>query len=204
MKISRSFYDSIKTLNRDKALAFYKRSIFLINPAFQLKFSLVVGSLIFLSSLIYPVILIDFFDEVTTKNPEVAANVLNARNDLIYFLLTIQILFTALVFIVFIFMTHKIAGPLHKMKTHLSKIREGEAITPLTFRGGDHFQDVAEEVTLFLETVSNNQEKDFQYLDEVSAYIDNLAPVVPDDKKPILNEISRRLKHIQDRYKKSL
>lgn len=204
MKNSRSFYDSIKTLNRDKALAFYKRSIFLVNPSFQLKFSLVVGSLILLSSLVYPVILLDFFDEVVSKTPELSARVLGARNELIYFLLLIQILFAAMIFIVFIFMTHKIAGPMHKLKTHLAKIREGEAITPLTFRTGDHFQDVAEEVSLFLETVSHNQEKDFQYLDEVASYIDNLKPIVPDDKKPILNEISRRLIDVKSRYKKPL
>lgn len=104
----------------------------------------------------------------------------------------------------FIFLTHKIAGPLHKLKNHLSKIREGNPITPLTFRNGDHFHDVAEEVSLFLESITLNQETDFGYLDEVAVYIENLVPVVPDDKKPILNEISRRLLDIKSRYKDRL
>lgn len=93
---------------------------------------------------------------------------------------------------------------MHKLKNHLAQIREGQAITPLTFRDGDHFHDVAEEVSLFLETISYNQESDFQYIDEVALYIENLTPVVPDDKKPILNEISRRLMDIKSRYKDSL
>ena len=93
---------------------------------------------------------------------------------------------------------------MHKLKSHLANIRQGQPITPLAFRNGDHFHDVAEEVSLFLETLAFNQESDFQYLEEVSQYIDNLAPVVPDDKKPVLTEISRRLTDIKNRYKSSL
>lgn len=93
---------------------------------------------------------------------------------------------------------------MYKLKTHLMAIREGNAITPLTFRNGDYFQDVADEVTLLLETISNNQENDFQYVEEVSQYLENLSTVVPDDKKPVLNEISRRLLDIKSRYKKTL
>lgn len=193
-----------KTLNRIKALAFYKRSIFLINPTFQLSFSLIVCSIIFISSLVYPIILMDFFTSIGVRFPELAANMKLAQNDLLIFLATIQFIFISMVFIMFIFMTHKIAGPMHKLKNHLANIRQGQPITPLTFRDGDHFHDVAEEVSLFLETLSFNQESDFQYLDEVALYIDNLAPVVPDDKKPILNEISRRLMDIKSRYKNSL
>jgi len=100
----------------------------------------------------------------------------------------------------FIFLTHKIAGPLHKLKNHLREIREGAPITALSFREGDHFHDVAEEVSLFLDSVAQNQEDDFLYLDEISQYLQNIQPIVPDDKKPILNEISRRLEEIRTRY----
>lgn len=191
-------------MNRIKALAFYKRSTFLINPSFQLKFSLIVCSVIVISTLIYPIIIYDFFQMVSSRNPDIAKNIAGAQRDLILYLALIQFVVTFLVFIAFIFFTHKIAGPLYKLKNHLAGIREGNEITPLHFRNGDYFQDVAEEVTLFLETVADNQENDFMYLDEVSQYIENLSTVIPDDKKPILNEISRRLLDIKSRYKKSL
>jgi methyl-accepting chemotaxis protein len=191
-------------LNRNKALAFYKRSIFLINPAFQLKFSLIVCSIIVISTLIYPVIIYDFFQLVSANNPAVAKNIVAAQKDLILFLILIQVVITLLVFVIFIFFTHKIAGPMFKLKNHLAKIREGDAISALTFRNGDYFPDVAEEVSLFLETVVLNQEEDFQYVEEVSMYLENLSSIVPDDKKPVLNEISRRLIEIKSRYKKSL
>jgi len=184
-------------------LAFYKRAVYIINPPFQITFSLIVCSFIIISSVIYPIILIDFLNELGTRYPQIAENMKFAQTDLILYLGAIQLFIVVLVFIVFIFFTHRIAGPMHKLKMHLSKIRQGEPITPLTFRSGDHFHDVAEEVTLFLETLSYNQENDFMYLDEISNYIENLSPVVPDDKKPVLNEISRRLLEIKSRYKNS-
>jgi sensor histidine kinase YesM len=204
VEILRSFYDGIKTLNRIKALAIYKRSIFLINPAFQLKFSLVISSLIVLSSLIYPFVLYDFFNEMVATNPYITSDVMEARNQLIIFLVLMQVIFILLVFILFIFMTHKIAGPMYKLKNHLSDIRQGKAITPIAFRKGDYFHDVADEVSLFLETIELNQENDYLYLEEVSLFMNNLAPIVPDDKKPVLSEISRRLLEIKLRYKQNL
>ena len=182
-------------------MAFYKRAVYIINPAFQITFSLIVCSFIIISSIIYPVILIDFLNEIAVRYPQIAENMKFAQKDLMIYLGGIQIFIVILVFIMFIFFTHRIAGPMHKLKMHLSKIRQGEPITPLTFRSGDHFHDVAEEVTLFLETLTYNQENDYMYLEEISSYIENLAPVVPDDKKPVLKEISRRLMEIKSRYK---
>lgn len=185
-------------------MAYYKRSVFLINPSFQLRFSLMVCSVIFISTLIFPLIIYDFFQLISASYPSLAKNVVDAQNDLIIYLVIIQVVITLLVFVVFIFFTHKIAGPLYKLKNHLAHIREGHEITPLNFRNGDYFHDVAEEVSLFLETVANNQEDDFQYVDEISLYVENLSTLVPDDKKPVLNEISRRLIDIKSRYKNSL
>jgi sensor histidine kinase YesM len=185
-------------------LAFHKRSVFLINPRFQISFSLIVCSLIFLSSLIYPLIFIDFFDEILKASGPMTEKAAAARNELIFYLFLIQFVFILLVFIMFIFITHKIAGPMYKLKNHLADIRHGEPISAINFRNGDHFQDVAEEVTLFLESVAYNQESDFQHIEEVAAYIENLTPVVPDDKRPVLNEISRRLIEIKSRYRSSV
>ncbi len=185
-------------------MAFYKRSVFLIDPSFQLKFSLAVCLLVFLSSLVYPLLLWDFFQEITTTQGPVSDKIINAKNEFLTFLIVIQLLFTGVIFIMFIFLTHKIAGPLYKLKKHLAKIREGEPITPLVFRNGDHFSDVAEEVSLFLETISTNQENDFEYLEEVGSFIKNLNSIVPDDKKPIITEIGQRLNDIQARYKRSI
>jgi len=183
-------------------LAFYKRSIFLVDPKFQIKFSIAVCVLIFISSLIYPLLLWDFLTQISNVSPELAKKIISTKNEFFLYLLLIQLIFITLVFIISIFLTHKIAGPLYKLKKHLLGIRQGDPVTPLVFRGGDHFSDVADEVSLFLETLTLHHEQDFQYLNEVSQFIKNLSAVIPDDKKPVLEEIEHRLKDIQFRYRK--
>lgn len=183
-------------------MAFYKRSTFLIDKNFQIRFCLIVSSLIFLSSLIFPVIFIDFLDEMVLVYPQMAEVVREYRVNIIYIMLPIQFVFLGLVFLLMIFLTHKIAGPMYKLKEHLISIREGEDIRPLSFRQGDYFHDVADEVTQFLESVLEKQQEDFEYLEEVTMYINNLAPAIPEDKRPVMNEISRRLTEIVQRYKK--
>lgn len=185
-------------------MAFYKRSVFLVDPKFQLNFALIVAGMILCASVLYPIILIDFIDDLVVKYPNLASEVGSSSSTMIVYLLIVQAVFILVCGIICIFLTHKIAGPLYKLKSHLSGIRQGEPITPLAFRTSDYFSDVAEEVSLFLDTVRVNQEKDFLYLDEVAAFVGNLSGALPEDKKPVINEITRRLQEIQDRYKRSL
>ena len=183
-------------------MAYYKRSTFLIDPKFQLRLSIVISAMFIIGSLVYAFVVYDFIDDLGNQYALTKLGVSEAAKSFLLFLIPFQFLLTALVIIVCIFLTHKVAGPLYKLKNHLSHIREGDPITPLEFRAGDNFTDVAEEVTAFLDWVVANQEADFKYVNEVSAYVENLGLVIPDDKKPVLNEISRRLKDISSRYKK--
>jgi hypothetical protein len=179
----------------------YKRSIFLINPPFQLKFSLIASSMIFISTLIYPVIIIDFFSFISKKLPRLAGEISAVQSDLIIYLVVIQLVLTMLVFLTFIFFTHKIAGPLYKLRNHLDSIRQGKPLTPLTFRKGDYFQEIADEVSLFLESIQEKHEMDFGQIEDVVQYLENIATVIPDDKKAVMSEISRQLMEIRNRYK---
>lgn len=183
-------------------MAFYKRSTFLIDPPFQLRFSLIVSAIFLIGSLVYAFVVYDFIGDLGNHYSLTKLGVNEAAKSFLLFLVPFQLLLTSLVILISIFLTHKVAGPLYKLKNHLLHIREGDPVTPLEFRVGDNFSDVAEEVSLFLDWVVSNQESDFKYVEEVAAYVDNLALVIPDDKKPVLNEISRRLKDISSRYKK--
>ena len=187
-----------------KRLSLYKRTIFLINPSFQLKFSFIVSSMILISTLIYPVIILDFFNLVSQRLPSLAQEISIVKSDLILYLILIQIVLALVVFLSFIFFTHKIAGPLYKLRIHLEGIREGKPITELTFRKGDYFHEVADEVSLFIESIRAKQERDFEHLEDVVQYLDNLSMIIPEDKKPVMSEISRQLIEIQNRYKNNL
>lgn len=111
----------------------------------------------------------------------------------LFFLFIIMFAFICLTFVICIFISHKIAGPMYKMTNFLRDIRNGGAIHELTFRDGDQFQEVAEELNETLDYLVTRDEDELDYLSEIATYIENIALVVPEDKKPILEEIQRKI-----------
>lgn len=173
-----------------------KRNIFIINPHFQYKLSFIICSLVILGSLIFPATIWDLFDKFIAVQPENAAKYEEARNSLLILLGLIELGIIGIVFVISIFLTHKVAGPPYKLANYLYEVRSGGANYPLTFRNGDYFHEIAEEVNLTLEYLRNKQEDEIDYLEEVSAYIENIALVVPQDKKPVLDEIRMKINEI--------
>ncbi|MFN8369365.1 MAG: hypothetical protein U0T83_01935 [Bacteriovoracaceae bacterium] len=182
-----------------------KRSIYLVDKAFQMKFAGFVCTFVLLCSIVYPLTIYELFNSFIANTANtIPANVMTeTRTKLIISLIVYQCGFTAIVFIVSIFQSHKIAGPLYKLKKYFLLLKSGEKVNELHFRKGDNFKELAD---LFNDAVGHIQEtqiKDFAYLSEVSSYINNLALVVPDDKKVVLHEIVTKLNEIQARFKLS-
>lgn len=181
-------------------MALYKRTIFVINPSFQYKFSFVVCTLAFIASIMYPLTIYDLYDKIIMSNPGSTESLQQNRITLMSLLALTQLGFLGLIFVACIFISHKIAGPLYKLKNYLRNIREGGEITNLFFRDGDNFPEIADEVNSVMEYFVQQRQDDFSTLEEVSSYIANLALVVPEDKKPVLNEILSKLAEIQARH----
>jgi hypothetical protein len=181
-----------------------KRKNYLINPRFQIKFSLYVCILLFISSLIYPFTIYDIMTEIInhfgSREPNFSSTLVEKRRTLLLILSVWQFGYTALVFIICIFFSHKIAGPIYKMQTFLSQLKDSNGLGKLQFRKGDYFQDLAEDFNEAMANVQETYKKDFVYLSEVNAYLNNLSLVVPEDKKVILSEINKKLSEIQDRF----
>lgn len=103
-----------------------------------------------------------------------------------------------MVFVASIFMSHKIAGPIYKLKSYLAEVREGGANYPLSFRKGDNFSDLAKDVNSTITYLREKREEELEYLEEVIAYMDNIALVIPQDKKPVIDEICLKLKKMTE------
>jgi hypothetical protein len=193
-------------------LASNHRKIYLINPQFQLKFSLYVCLLIFLSSIIYPITIfellsrfLEFANTNVHKLPEfnsLTINLEEKRKSLIIVLALWQLGFIGLAFVVNIFLTHKVAGPLFKLKKFFQAIMDGQDNGKLYFRNGDYFPDLAESYNGAMEKIKEDHKNDFVYISEVSAYLKNLNQVVPNDKKVVLQEVIKKLGEIQDEFHK--
>lgn len=154
--------------------------------------------LVLLGSAIYPKTIYDLFEKIIALQPESALNFAEVRSNLLSTLFLIELAFIGIVFVSCIFMSHKIAGPIYKLRLYLTQVREGGANYPLSFRKGDNFAEVADDVNKTIAYLRDKNEEEIEYLEEVIAYIDNISLVVPQDKKPVLDEICQKLKKITE------
>jgi methyl-accepting chemotaxis protein len=128
----------------------YRRSIFLINKPFQFRFSLYVCSWLVALSFIYPLIVQSLFDFVfkymarDPAGPPVEA-LLNTRREVLTLLIALEVVFLLFSFLISIFMSHRIAGPLYKLSMFLKKAKGGDYSEDLYFRKADHFLELATE-----------------------------------------------------------
>lgn len=178
----------------------YKRSIFIVDPRFQIKFSLLICFIMLISSSFYPLVIYQLIASLAEKVPSSKQHLEGMLDSLKMLLILWQLGFGIVTFIICILFTHRIAGPMYKLKKYLSDLRDGRIQGELYFRGGDYFQDVADEVN---ETVSSFQEQfkeDTVYLNEASSYLKNLRQTVPDDKKVVISEIVKKLDDIEERF----
>jgi len=90
--------------------------------------------------------------------------------------------------------------PLRGKTNYPKNVIAGNPPERLYFRNGDNFTEVADLFNQAMERLEEDRSNDFQYLSEVSSYIKNLSVVVPEDKKPVLNEIILKLNEIQLRF----
>lgn len=180
------------------------RKIYLINPGFQIKFSLFISILLFVISIIYPFTIYELMNSIVNHlhsiMPNIAQDYDGKKKQIIFYLIMLQLSFTGLTFFICIFFSHRIAGPLYKLQKYLREYRDGLPRIPLTFRKGDYFQEVAEDVNLTLDQIEEDHKKDLVYISEVTTYINNLSLVVPEDKRVVLNEIIVKLNEIQNRF----
>lgn len=126
----------------------YRRRIFLVNKPFQLRFTFYVCSWLFVLSLVYPLIIrsiFDYFLDRAAQNPfgPLVADIETIKRQIIWLLALMQGLFLSVTVLVSIFVSHRIAGPLYKLRVFMLKARDGNLKDELHFRTHDHFQDLA-------------------------------------------------------------
>lgn len=136
----------------------HRRSIFLINKRFQLRFSFYVCSWLIALSFAYPLIisnLFDYFLRYLALDPmgPALANIEKTRQELLELLLVMQVIFLSLTFLISIFMSHKIAGPLYKLRRFFAEAKEGNYSQKLTFRKRDYFQELVPAYNAMMESV---------------------------------------------------
>jgi hypothetical protein len=109
--------------------------------------------------LIYPVAIHDIFEKFTVLIGGESNQFIEQRNNLFIYLITVQIVFTLLMIVICLWISHRIAGPMFKLTKYLAELREGKDVGKLCFREGDYFPEVADEINKTIEYLNSKPNK---------------------------------------------
>ena len=177
-----------------------RRNVLIINPRFQFRFMLYVISFLVALSFIYPLIIDGLFDHFTRLLMERGMamdmdGVRSTRNDVFWLLIGVQCTFLLIACVVSFFISHRIAGPLHKLKQTMDSAREGTVNRNLAFRKKDHFQELAESYNALVASLSGGA--DVERVSTVIARIENVMKSTSGDTREQLSAAVADLKKIR-------
>jgi sensor histidine kinase YesM len=162
-------------------MAQYRRTIFLINKRFQLRFSLYVCSWLLALSFVYPLIVYNVFDyfiryaAADPQGPSVQLLV-DTRHQIILLLIGLQVVFLLITFLISVFMSHRIAGPLYKLSLFFKKAKEGNLEEALFFRDKDHFHELAAEYNEMIQALREKIATDPAKIQAARAFLEQNPP----------------------------
>ena len=126
-----------------------KRKSYLIDPKFQVRFSLYLGLLMFLSNAFFSAVVWMRYDHTLTlleSGLVSVAEMEGMRERFLYLLSGTLVCGSLLVTLAGFFFSHRIAGPIYRLKKYLTRVREENYTDELDFREGDYFPEIAGEV----------------------------------------------------------
>ena len=153
-------------------MSYKNRNIYLINKPFQLRFSFYVCSWLVASSLIYPFLISNLFeylfhyialDPMGPALPKLAV----IKEDLIRMLILIQAVFLLTTFLISLFMSHRIAGPLYKLRIFFALAQKGDLSKLISFRKKDYFQELVPAYNDMIQAIAHRIQQKDQCLDQI-------------------------------------
>lgn len=163
-------------------MSHYKRRKFFIDKQFQTKyillviFMLLLYTLLFVGFLFIPQLLPFIFDSPLEEQIKAAEILLLYHKNVWPAVFIVIPLFGFLS----IFITHKIAGPVYRLKIRLQQMTQWDLDTKVTLRKGDDLQELAEFVNLlsaelkeFATALKGNYQSLSENIDEIQQQIEN-------------------------------
>lgn len=165
----------------------HRRRIIVINRPFQFRFSLYVVSWVFVLSLVYPSVIYGIFEYFEAQflslvgrvPPEVFVEV---KSQIFWSLVGLQAVFLGAIFVMSLFVSFRIAGPIYKLQKTFREIREGTfQAQRIQFRDKDHFFDLAEDFNSMLGALRQRRSSTVHQLDLAMNKIES-SPLPETDK----------------------
>jgi hypothetical protein len=141
--------------------------------------------------------------EIFSKVAPSFTPILMERRRSLWIILTMwEIGFLGLIFAITIFFSHKVAGPLYRIKVFLDDIKIGKGRKEIVIRKGDYFGDLVKDVEQTFDYLFSEYNKDYAPITEIIRQLNNLKSQFPEEKKESLDKVIEKLIEIQDGLKR--
>jgi methyl-accepting chemotaxis protein len=163
----------------------YQRRLLLINRPFQLRFAFYVVSWMIALSVTYPLIIYELFEMLgriliqVSSDPAIGQQILDKRQEVVLLLILLQIAVMSVMFLVSIFLSHRIAGPIYKLMKSMEEARAGKLEGPIFFRKNDHFKELADQFNALHEQWNQTLVEKDQKLKQAAASLENVLKSQP-------------------------
>lgn len=179
------------------------RKSLLINSRFQLRFAFYVCSWLVTLSLAYPLVISSLFDYLfryLALDPlgPTLASLEKTREELLWLLIFMQGILLIIAFLISIFMSHKIAGPLLKLRQYFKAAKGGNIEQPLSFRKKDYFQELVSDYNDMMKAISKRMDRKTNGIQQA---IPKIEKVLATSSSEIQRELEIALKFLRDAEK---
>lgn len=142
-----------------------RRRITIIDKKFQIRFAIYMCLWVVALCFIYPFIvksLFDYFFRLTAHDPlgPDLESLFRVRREVLTLLILTETAFLTMTFMMVIFVSHRIAGPLFKLRRALTDFGGGELRNPLKFRNKDYFHNLADDFNRMVAQVRERSRHD--------------------------------------------
>ncbi len=169
----------------------YKRKYLIIDPAFQIRTTAIICATTAIFFILLDIVIIS-----ATKSHLLAMNLPPGSFEpflrkLIIFQIIILLLFICIQFFGLLMFTHKIAGPMVKVKNILRNTLSGTKNTNTRFRDGDFFFDVAELITAVDQRLLERDEEVNKLTKQIDQVFNKLPSDLQDEGHIIKNQVQK-------------
>jgi nitrogen fixation/metabolism regulation signal transduction histidine kinase len=177
------------------------RGHFIMNPAFQVRFGLLFTLAVLVFSLIFPIFVYTMLSSIQNhsyfaKNAQALQVLREARYDLSIFLLLTALVTAVTAFLLALFHSHRIAGPLYKLRMSMLAMQQGVLDRHIQFRDKDNFPELAEGFNAMTDAIFIRRRRDFERVHSVIPKLERLQSTLAGQEQAAVNEVLNALREL--------
>jgi len=177
------------------------RKHILINPAFQVRFALLFTLAVMVFASIFPVFVYTLFESMEhhalfSKSSAALAALREARSDMMVFFIVMTIVTGLTSFLLALFHSHRIAGPLYKLRMSMVAMQQGVLNQHIKFRTKDNFEELADGFNAMTDAIFIRRRRDFERVNSVIPKLERLQATLNGEEQASVTEVLNALQEL--------